>query len=99
MSSTLAATAPTNDRKRKRNGMDENEDSVAANKTDGKNKEESTQKNKRQWDPNKPIPRGNLFYCDFYNRHVGLSPNHLLNQSDDDNNNSSVMMLLEANQM
>ena len=90
MSSTLAATAATNDRKRKRNGMDENEESVATNNTDGKNKEESTQKNKRQWDPNKPIPRGNLFYCDFYNRHAGLSPNHLLNQSDDDNNNSSA---------
>ncbi|KAL9189317.1 hypothetical protein ACHAXT_011807 [Thalassiosira profunda] len=35
---------------------------------------------KKRWDPNKPIPRGNLFYCDFYARDIGLSPRHLLNQ-------------------
>lgn len=37
---------------------------------------------KEQWDPNKLIPRGSLFYCEFYSNHVGLSPRHLLNESD-----------------
>ena len=36
-----------------------------------------------RWDPNKPIPRGNLFYCDFYSKHIGLSPRHLLNQHEE----------------
>ena len=33
-----------------------------------------------RWDPNKTIPRGKLFYCEIYTKHVGLSPRHLLNQ-------------------
>ena len=37
---------------------------------------------KEQWDPNKLIPRGSLFYCEYYTKHVGLSPRHLLNQRD-----------------
>ena len=37
-----------------------------------------------QWDANKAIPRSNLFYCDFYTKHVGLSPQHLLNQKGDE---------------
>ncbi len=42
-----------------------------------------------RWDPNRPIPRGNLFYCDFYNKHVGLSPRHLLNQHEDKSTDGS----------
>ena len=37
-----------------------------------------------QWDANKALPRSNLFYCDFYTKHVGLSPQHLLNQKGDE---------------
>ncbi|KAL3806601.1 hypothetical protein ACHAXA_011159 [Cyclostephanos tholiformis] len=35
-----------------------------------------------RWDPNKSIPRGKLFYCEFHTKHVGLSPRHLLNQDE-----------------
>ena len=54
-----------------------------------------------QWNPNKPIPRRKLFYNEFYNKRVGLSPNHLLNQPDaanhGDANASSVdEILLDA---
>ncbi len=37
-----------------------------------------------QWNANKAIPRSNLFYCDFYTKHVGLSPQHLLNKKGDE---------------
>jgi hypothetical protein len=36
-----------------------------------------------EWNPNKPIPRFKLFYCEFYTKHIGLSPRHLLNQTVD----------------
>eukprot|EP00956_Cyclotella_meneghiniana_P015871 scaffold24642_cov68-Cyclotella_meneghiniana.AAC.6 len=35
---------------------------------------------KMEWNPNKTIPQSKLLYSDFYARHVGLSPNHVLNQ-------------------
>ena len=37
-----------------------------------------------RWDANKPIPRSNLFYCDFYTKRVGLPPQHLLNKKGDE---------------
>lgn len=53
-----------------------------------------------QWNPNRPIPRRKLFYNEFYNKRVGLSPNHLLNQSDADhsdiNASSADENLLDA---
>jgi hypothetical protein len=39
-----------------------------------------------KWDANKPIPRSNLFYCDFYTKRVGLPPQHLLNKKGDEEN-------------
>ena len=45
---------------------------------------------KERWDPNKLIPRGSLFYCEFYTNHVGLSPRHILNQSDNDEEGSKT---------
>ncbi|KAL7504995.1 hypothetical protein ACHAXN_002540 [Cyclotella atomus] len=42
---------------------------------------ESDTKPQPHWNPNKPIPRSRLFYCDFYAKNIGLSPKHLLNQS------------------
>ena len=36
----------------------------------------------KRWDPNKLIPRGKLFYCEFYTKHVGLPPRHLLNKEE-----------------
>jgi len=32
-----------------------------------------------RWDPNRPIPRGSLFYCEFRTKRAGLSSRHLLN--------------------
>ena len=53
-----------------------------------------------QWNPNRPIPRRELFYNEFYNKRVGLSPNHLLNQPDADhsdiNASSADEKLLDA---
>lgn len=40
------------------------------------------QHRKDQLHPNKPIPRSNLFYCDFYTKHVGFAPHHILNISE-----------------
>ena len=53
----------------------------------------------KPWDPNRPIPRGNLFYCDFYAKHVGLFPRHLLNQSDasDSKDTSKFCLNLDVN--
>lgn len=47
-------------------------------------KRDRTKHTQSQWDANKAIPRSNLFYCDFYTKHVGLSPQHLLNQKGDE---------------
>ena len=51
---------------------------------DNVHRDESSRRdtNSDRWDPNKLIPRGNLFYCEFYTKHVGLSPRHLLNQEE-----------------
>ncbi len=69
-------------RKRKRDETMTSSNSEAEQKKhyDGK-RLHSTQS---QWDANKAIPRSNLFYCDFYTKHVGLSPQHLLNQKGDE---------------
>jgi hypothetical protein len=45
---------------------------------------------KERWDPNKLIPRGSLFYCEFFTNHVGLSPRHILNQSDNNEEGSKT---------
>lgn len=51
---------------------------------DNVHRDESSRRDTKsdRWDPNKLIPRGNLFYCEFYTKHVGLSPRHLLNQEE-----------------
>lgn len=71
-------------RKRKR------EDEVTTRCDDGAEKKTKRDRDSRlhttqsQWNANKAIPRSNLFYCDFYTKHVGLSPQHLLNQKGDE---------------
>lgn len=85
MSNSVEAAASTSSASRKRKRNDTADD--GPNDVDTKHKKKqttTTHRDEERWDPNRPIPRGNLFYCDFYNKHVGLSPNHLLNQSDDD---------------
>jgi len=87
-SSVEEAAASGNSRKRKRNDMVEDDPNDMDTKLK-KRQPNNLNRDEERWDPNRPIPRGNLFYCDFYNRHVGLSPNHLLNQSDEDVSSSA----------
>jgi len=95
MSSSVVVAATNGNRKRKRN--DTVDDDIPAVTDTKQNKKQTTQNEDDQWNPNKPIPRGNLFYCDFYNKHVGLSPNHLLNQSDEDVPSSSEASTAKSN--
>jgi len=91
-------------RKRKRDVMEDDESSAMGCTTGGLKSNSSTANKstaednssvrnateaKERWDPNKIIPRGSLFYCDFYNKHVGLSPRHLLNQREEGSSEGS----------
>jgi telomerase reverse transcriptase len=70
-------------RKRKREEMIASSNSETEQKRnyDGKRLKPTSQSHR---DANKAIPRSNLFYCDFYTKHVGLSPQHWLNKQGDD---------------
>ena len=78
MSSLKQKEAKLLARKRKR---DEDEEISNTNNEVEPNEGPKALKTARSlWDANKPIPRSNLFYCDFYTKRVGLSPQHVLNQ-------------------